>query len=90
MPNNASSTKRLRQDSRRNLRNRTRKSEIRTLTKKVIAHIEAGEQDQAQALAKVVQGKLDRAAKSGTLHANTAGRRKSLLHRQLQALNKPA
>jgi small subunit ribosomal protein S20 len=89
MPNNISSSKRLRQGVKRNLRNRMKKSEIRTLTKKVIEAVEAGDQSKAEELAKVVQGKLDRAAKSGTLHANTVRRRQSQLTRRLQE-NKPA
>ncbi|MEC9476504.1 MAG: 30S ribosomal protein S20 [Planctomycetota bacterium] len=84
MPNNKSSAKRLRQDDKRNLRNRARKSEIRTLTKKVLAAVESGDQSKAEELARVVQGKLDRAAKGGTLHANTVSRRKSSLARQLK------
>ncbi len=87
MPNNASTRKRLRQDTQRNLRNRMTKSEIRTLTKRVVAAVEAGEADAARDLAKVVQGKLDRAAKSGTMHSNTVGRRKSQLHRTLAKLS---
>ena len=89
MPNNISSSKRLRQGVKRNLRNRMKKSEIRTLTKKVIEAVEAGDQSKAEELAKVVQRKLDRAAKSGTLHANTVRRRQSQLTRRLQE-NKPA
>jgi len=84
MPNNKSSAKRLRQDDKRNLRNRARKSEIRTLTKKVLEAVESGDQSKAEELARVVQGKLDRAAKGGTLHANTVSRRKSSLARQLK------
>ena len=84
MPNNKSATKRLRQAVTRNTRNRARKAEIRTWTKKVLEGVEAGEQGKAEELAKVVQGKLDRATKSGTLHANTASRRKSALARQLK------
>ena len=87
MPNNASTKKRLRQDVQRNLRNRMKKSEIRTLTKKILAAVEAGNPDDAQQMAKVVQSKLDRAAKSGTMHANTVGRRKALIHRHLAKLS---
>ncbi|NRA74579.1 MAG: 30S ribosomal protein S20, partial [Planctomycetes bacterium] len=47
MPNNISSSKRLRQGVKRNLRNRMKKSEIRTLTKKVIEAVEAGDQSKA-------------------------------------------
>ena len=90
MPNNISSSKRLRQGVKRNLRNRMKKSEIRTLTKKVIEAVEAGDQSKAEELAKVVQRKLDRAAKSGTLHANTAARRKKMLEHQLASKSKPA
>ena len=87
MPNNASTKKRLRQDVQRNLRNRMKKSEIRTLTKKILAAVEAGNADDAQQMAKVVQSKLDRAAKSGTMHANTVGSRKALIHRHLAKLS---
>ncbi len=87
MPNNASTKKRLRQDVQRNLRNRMKKSEIRTLTKKILAAVETGNADDAQQMARVVQSKLDRAAKSGTMHANTVGRRKALIHRHLAKLS---
>ena len=87
MPNNKSTEKRIRQDVKRNLRNRMNKSVIRTMTKKVISAVEAGESDQAVLMAKEVQSKLDRAAKSGTMHKNTVGRRKSQLHRHLAKLS---
>ena len=87
MPNNKSTEKRLRQDVKRNLRNRMKKSEIRTMTKSVLAAIEAGGSDKAVQMAKEIQSKLDRAAKSGTMHLNTVGRRKAVIHRHLAKLN---
>jgi len=87
MPNNASTTKRLRQDKVRNLRNRIAKSEIKTWTKKTLEAIEAQDRETAETCLKTAQAKLDKAAKKGVMHANTVARRKSLLMRRMQGLS---
>jgi small subunit ribosomal protein S20 len=88
MPNNNQAKKRIRQDAKRNLRNRMAKSEIKTLTKSALQAMEDGDKEKATSLTRVVQIKLDRAAKKSTLHKNTAGRRKSSIQRRLAAFLK--
>ena len=83
MPNNNQAKKRIRQDAKRNLRNRMAKSEIKTLTKSAIQAMEDGDKEKATSLTRAVQVRLDRAAKKSTMHKNTAGRRKSSLQRRL-------
>ena len=86
MPSTKQAAKRLRQTEKRNLRNREIKSEIKTYTKRVLAAVEAGDQSGAEELLRKTHAKLDKAAKRGVLHANTVGRRKSLLHRKVATL----
>lgn len=78
--------KRIRQNAKRNLRNRSRKSEIKTLTKRIDKLIEEKNLDAATREARLVQKKLDKAAKSNILHQNTADRQKSALARKVNAL----
>ncbi len=86
MPNTASGIKRLRQNVKRNLRNRMRKSEINTFSKRVLAAIESGDKEQANVFMKITQKKLDKAIKTNILHKNTAARRKSALMRRVAAI----
>jgi small subunit ribosomal protein S20 len=74
-----------RQSEKRRLVNRSRKSTIRTFTKKAVAAAEAGDHAAAAKYQKVVQGLVDRAAKGSTLHKNTAARRKARLAKRLNA-----
>ena len=60
-------------------RNRAAKSELKTLTKKVLAAIEAKDTDTAKSLLITTQAKLDKCVKRGILHQNTVSRRKSAL-----------
>ena len=86
MPNSKQAWKRLRQAKKRNLHNRTVKSEIKTYTKKVLAAIEAQEVDKAEEFLRTTQAKLDKAVKRGILHRNTVNRRKSKLASKVTAL----
>ena len=79
MPNTAQAIKRLRQTETRNLRNRAAKSEIKTLTKRLMAAVEEGDTAKAKSELVNVQARLDKAAKKGVFHANTVSRRKSRL-----------
>lgn len=86
MPNTAQAKKRLRQDAVLNLRNRQAKSEIKTLTKRVLAAVEEGKADEAQTILREAQARLDKAAKRGILHAKTVDRRKALLFRRVATI----
>lgn len=71
--------KKIRQDKVRNLRNKSNKSEQKTLEKKFRAAVEAGDKDAAAAAMKDVVSKLDKMAKVNTIHSGTASRKKSRL-----------
>ena len=86
MPNNPSAKKRLRQDEKRNLRNRAAKSEIKTWTKKALAAIEQNDRETATTCLRTAQAKLDKAIKKGVMHRRTVARRKSLLMRKFATL----
>lgn len=90
MAHTLSANKRVRQSAKRRLRNRSRRTEIKTEWKKVDALIAKGDATGAAVEFKKAQHALDRVATRGTLHPNTAARRKSLLARRLNALNAKA
>ncbi|MBX7112361.1 MAG: 30S ribosomal protein S20 [Dehalococcoidia bacterium] len=84
MAHSKQARKRIRQNERQAAHNRP----IRTYTSRRVRDardaIESGDAGSAEAL-RVAQSALDRAAKSGVIHPNTAARRKSRL---AAALNK--
>lgn len=90
MAHSLSAEKRIRQNAKRNLRNRSRRSNLKTAVRKVadaLAHRDAGATEKALAAAIKV---LDREATRGTLHRNAAARRKSRLTKRLNALKAAA
>lgn len=80
MPNSANAKKALRKSQVRRLRNRTRRSALRTTLKKFRALAAVGEDKDGieTAFRAAVKG-LDRAAAKGLIHRNTAARTKSRL-----------
>lgn len=84
MARTPSTMKRHRQSEKRRTANRSKKSMIRTFTKKAVSAAEAGDADAAAKYEKVVQSLLDKAAKSNTIHKNAAARRKSRLSARLE------
>jgi small subunit ribosomal protein S20 len=83
MPNNAAAEKRMRQEQKRRLRNRSIKSLVKTNITKARQAI-AVDAD-AEAAVRAAVSELDRAAKKGVIHRNNAARRKSRLMKQLNA-----
>jgi len=77
-----SQIKRNRQNVKRNLANRKVRSEIQTRTKTAMALIDEGSSDAEKAVVEAVK-RIDKAARRGVLHKNTAARRKSKLARLL-------
>jgi small subunit ribosomal protein S20 len=80
-----SAKKRIRQNEKRNARNRARKDQIKTAVKTLTASITAGKFDEAGEQMKVVARRLDKVAAKGTIHKNTAARRRSRLAKRLNA-----
>ncbi|HEY6539533.1 MAG TPA: 30S ribosomal protein S20 [Ktedonobacteraceae bacterium] len=84
MPNNAAAEKRMRQEQKRRLHNRSIKSLVRTQITKARTAIAAGDDNSEEAVRQAVS-ELDRAAKKGVIHRNNAARRKSRLMKRLNA-----
>ena len=85
MANLASSKKRIKQNERCRLRNRSRKSELKTESRKFLDAIHDGNLDSAKEQFQQVTKHLDQIAAKGTLHKRTAARKKSRFARQLNA-----
>nr|WP_072514580.1 30S ribosomal protein S20 [Ndongobacter massiliensis] len=86
MANIKSAKKRILVAERNRIRNKSKKSEIKTYIKKFDAAIEAKEADQAQELLKVIDRKLKRASLSSAVSKNMASRKVSRLQRKLNAV----
>ncbi|WP_027480432.1 30S ribosomal protein S20 [Deinococcus pimensis] len=80
-----SAQKRHRQSLKRRLRNRSRKSTIKTFTKKAVEAVTAGAENAAE-LQRTAESLIDKAAKGSTIHKNAAARKKSRLAKRLNKL----
>ena len=78
MPRIKSAKKRMRQARAHAARNRTQRSELRTVIKKVRA---AGEQSSKLAAFEAAEKVIDRAGRKRLIHPNAAGRLKSRLRK---------
>jgi len=83
MPNNAAAEKRMRQEQKRRLHNRSIKSLVKTQI--TIARQAIATDAEAEEAVRAAVSELDRAAKQGVIHRNNAARRKSRLMKQLNA-----
>ena len=79
MAHSLSAKKRIRQNEKRNARNRWRKDRVKTAVKAFDAAVEAGNFDEAQTLLNKASSVLDKVASTPTLHKNVARRRRSKL-----------
>ncbi len=86
MANIKSQMKRNRQTEKRHERNKSIRSELKTRERNVLIAVEAGDAEQAEALLREAQKRIDMAATKGVLHANTAARRKSRLTRRVHSI----
>jgi small subunit ribosomal protein S20 len=81
-----SAKKRVKQNAKRKMTNRARKSEVKTGIKRLEETVKAGDAKTAQEQLKLVARKLDRVASTSTMHKNTAARKKSRLAKRVNAL----
>lgn len=79
MAHTKSAKKRHKQSEAKRQTNRSTKSMLKTLNKKVRDTAAAGNVESAEAQARVVAKKLDQAAARGVIHPNAAARTKSRL-----------
>lgn len=86
MPNTNSAKKRMRQDAVKHSRNLWRKRRIREQIKSFLTAVHDQKPKVAEEEFRKTCSLLDKIACTGTIHRNTAARRKSRLSRQLVAM----
>jgi small subunit ribosomal protein S20 len=86
MPNTPSAKKRLRQSVGRRARNRSTKTALRTLTRRIRESVAAKDVAKSEADFAVLVKKIDRAAGKNVIHANAAARTKSRLSKAIKAI----
>lgn len=90
MPNSTSAKKRVRQNEAHKARNRWRKRRVKdqtdTFLKALVAHDVPSAEEEFRKTCRI----LDRIADTGTIHKNTAARRKSRLSRRLKDMKAKA
>ena len=79
MPNHKSAEKRVRQNEKRRIVNRSNRGRLRTGIKKLRAALEGGDAGAAQQLLPETVSLIDKAVQKGVLHRNAAARYKSRL-----------
>ena len=84
MANHKSSIKRARQTIGRTERNRTASSRIKTLRKKMLSAVEAGDKETAETAAREFTSAVDKAAKRHMIHANKAANLKSRANKAIK------
>jgi small subunit ribosomal protein S20 len=87
LANSAQAKKRARQAEGRRRHNASLRSLVRTVIKKVIAAIDAGDAEQAKTAYSEAVPVIDRMADKGILHKNKAARHKSRLNDAIKALS---
>jgi small subunit ribosomal protein S20 len=90
MANTRSAAKQARAAVRRRTRNRTQISTVRTSEKKIRSLAKAGNTEEAAKLVSQFQSQIDRAAKKGVVHKNTASRHKQRIAALLKSTTKSA
>lgn len=86
MATHKSAIKRNRQNVKKQLINQMRRTRVRSLTKEVVAAVEAGDGEAARSALGKATPVIQRAASKGTLHRNTASRKISRLSKRVNAI----
>ncbi|MBM4056213.1 MAG: 30S ribosomal protein S20 [Planctomycetes bacterium] len=90
MPTLNSAKKRLRQNIKRNLRNKSRKTTLKTQVKKFLTAIQNKDIQTAETEYRLTVKKMDKSATKGILHKNNASRKKSRYAKKLTDLKASA
>lgn len=83
MAHSLSAKKRVRQNAKRRARNRARKDLVKTDMKAMTAVLATGDKAKVEEQYRKVVQRLDRTAAKGTIHKNTAARRRSRLAKRI-------
>ncbi len=87
MANHKSAAKRARQTIKKNATNSRTKAGVRTIEKKVRVAVSAGDKETALKSLVTFSSRMDKAAKKGVFHKNTASRKVSRLSSLINTLN---
>jgi len=87
MANTAQAKKRAKQAEKSRIRNAGQRSNLRTFIKKVIAAVNAGDKEKAQAAFKTAAPIIDSAVNKGIIHKNKASRSKSRLNLKIKSMS---
>ncbi len=79
MPNHKSAEKRMRQNEKRKLINRSNRTRVRGSIKKLRVALASGDAQESKTLLPETVSTIDKAVQKGVLHKNTAARYKSRL-----------
>ena len=85
MANSKSALKRVRQNKVRTDRNKTLRTKVKSLRKKMVEAARAGNADEAQASMKELSSAVDRAQKKGIFHKKRAANLKSKTVKAMKA-----
>ena len=86
MAHSLSAKKRVKQNEKRRIINRSRKSQIKTQVKRFEATLEKADVETAGEQLRLLTKKLDKTAATSTMHKKTAARKKSRLAKKLNVL----
>ena len=86
MAHSLSAKQRIRQNAKRRARNRARKNQIRLAVRSFDETIRDGDAGKSAETLKATIKKIDQIAAKGTIHKNTASRKKSQLQKKLNAM----
>ena len=90
MPNSESAKKRVRQNAKRKSLNNWRRRRIKDQVKSFLDAVQNQDVAAAETEYRKTCGVLDKIACAGTIHRNTAARRKSRLAKRLNAMEQPS
>ncbi len=86
MANTAQAKKRAKQAEKSRIRNAGQRSNLRTFVKKVLAAVNAGDKEKAQAAYNTAVPIIDSAVNKGLIHKNKAARSKSRLNAKVKSI----
>jgi small subunit ribosomal protein S20 len=86
MPNTKSAERRMRNSARKQLRNRSVKSRLKSMEKRYNAALKGGKKEDAQAALRDALSAFDKAVKGGVIPRGAADRKKSRLTLRMTSL----
>ena len=87
MANHKSALKRARQNEKKRIRNKSTKTRVKNVEKSVRLAVNDKSKEAALDKLNAAQSTIDKAAKKGVIHKNTASRKLSRLSRQVNAIS---